>query len=65
MQHPTQMGKKEYLEKGDGYLMKEYQTVEEYQDFVESTIKAAIARERTCLGLNVLISLAENLGVEL
>jgi len=40
------------------------QAAQDYEDFVKHTIIVAIENERTCIGHNVLIQLADTLGVE-
>ena len=43
----------------------ENQAAQDYEDFVKDTVINAINTERTTLGRNVLIQLADTLGVEL
>ena len=42
----------------------ENQTAQDYEDFVKNTIINMINNERTKIGQNVLIQLAETLGIE-
>ena len=46
------------------HLNLENQAAQDYEDFVSDTIIAAIVNERTCIGRNVLVQLADTLGVE-
>lgn len=53
------------LKLGNGRLNISFNNVKVYHNFVEDTVKAAVEHERTDLGRNVLVQLAENLGVEI
>ena len=56
---------KQQLEQLCHDLNEENQASQDYEDFVNTTIINAINTERTTLGRNVLIQLADTLGLEL
>ena len=47
------------------HLNIENQTAQDFEDHVYNVIVSAIESERTCLGRNVLLQLAEEIGIEL